>query len=336
MASDHGLSALHTSLLLELLVYVAMTAQNWTVLQGLVARGSPGKPPPPRHEATGQAGADPDAACRSLHETLAFIRLGGGSDSWIVVAQMLRSGWLVPSFSYARCVYTISSETDATSLFDALVHTGYFPAMPDSSRPNVRLRVWLTDCITSKAPVSLLRHIAAAIPLATSVEQPSKLLHAAVSADSARNRSGAAGTRELLAFLLDEQKLDINATVERSEQRLAAGTARFQETALHAAVYADNIPALQYLLERGARITRDGEGKTPFARAVLLERYAVVRFFADYFEERERSFGYVDEESRKPDDLTGASVGWRSNLSLLWLAAPAPATEDDHGDWVPV
>lgn len=338
MASKYGLSAFRSLLLLELLVYVANTMQNWPVLEGLVEQGPPGKPPP-REPTMQQAGADPDAACRNLHETLALIRRGGGHKSWFVVAKMLRSGWLASSSSYARCVYTIApedgGEQEATALFDALVATGFLPAMPDSPRPKVELLLWLTGCITSKAPVSLLRHIAAAVPFAASAERPSELLHAAVSDDAARSR-GAAGTRGLLAFLIDEQGMDPDGTAQRTELRLAAGTARYQETALHAAVYSGNLAALQYLLERGAKIVRDGEGKTPFERAVLLDRYRVVRFFADYFQEKKLGFLYVYEEPREPEDLTGRHVDWRANLSLLASAAPPLASEDDYGDWVSV
>lgn len=77
--------------------------------------------------------------------------------------------------------------------------------------------------------------------------------------------------------LLLEQGLDIDTNKGHSQE---------VRTALHAAIQADRVPNIRCLLDHGARMLRDGEGRTPLELAVHLERAAAAEVLRAYLEQK--------------------------------------------------
>jgi hypothetical protein len=306
MLRRNGISALRGGLLLELLGYVAEYSKNWPLLAALVDSGPPYQGPARPKGRARDRRSENEIISENFHRALYWIRRSSSHPSWVVATKMLRNRWLEPQNLHAEWIWSIFSdpaliancdpagEPEATALFDALDglgpkgKKGIQQLWEDKEGSTVS---WLERGFRCTAPISLLRHIAASIPFG-SLKLADRLMHTAVLEEPLEAR-GEAGLLELLTVLVDEQHLDIDATAKCWHYEF--GRERPSHSTLHAASKANNVVALHFLVDRGAKITIDEDGKTPAQRAEELAPEAA-RFWSDYLKERNLGLDFVNDD----------------------------------------
>jgi hypothetical protein len=308
MLEHDGVSALQGGLLLEMLVYVALKARNASLAEGLID-SPPYQGPSPPLPGMPDGRTEDEAALWRFHEVLEWIRRSSCEHpSWMVTAKLIRTGWIKIDPWNADWVWTMfetpaslgdgktPGEPEAKAIFDALeASEGFVEVMKSSpgGLPDVALLLWFSRGLRCTAPISLLRHIATVVPFA-SLKLANRLMHEAALAGPLKHR-GEAGLRELLEFLVDEQGLDIDAAAECMHYTFDDDRTRPRHSALHAATQGNNVVALRFLLDRGAKITRDGEGRTPAKRTADLGPRAAdaASFWSKYLRQRHLTARYV-------------------------------------------
>ncbi|KAH8886456.1 hypothetical protein GQ53DRAFT_809724 [Thozetella sp. PMI_491] len=282
MESETGLSAIGNSFLLEVLVTVAISTQNYELAKGLVVKG---RSPP-----------------RELTSHAWLLREEGFSLPLELVTLFLDHHWLHPKRTHAFRAMRHDDSTAAIALLDTLVAREFLPAFDEKHGfPSDPREFWESG--VRRGSVETLRHAITIIPVQTAVTSVWDKHNIARAAFGRPNAS------DLLQFLVDQQVLDVNDETHtfygmpepRPIGLLDPARNAFvshPETALHVAVQLNRPENVQWLLEHGAKINYDGAGKTPFERAVLCNLYRVVAFFARYFEEKGLPFEYVDDSAR--------------------------------------
>lgn len=267
-------SALQTALLREVLATIALASGNFPLVTSLVTSG----PPPPREQTCHVWGF------RECVWPVPFT----------VVTALVRHRWLRPHPTHARdVVSTISGHPGveaAIERFDALRAVGYLPSFeggPDPTQAERERSIFFLYAV-QYGPLPVLRHVVQTMPVLEFGSPHAQKLVLSVADKPER--------AEVLRWLVDEQGLDVDATgwfTEFGEHD--ENTTCYQQTALHAAVMSGNDENVRVLLDRGAKVRRDGAGRTPLARAVKYEKVLVVQFLEQWLAERGRPMDWVDD-----------------------------------------
>ncbi|KAI1381143.1 hypothetical protein F4677DRAFT_402288 [Hypoxylon crocopeplum] len=264
--SNVHISMLSDRLMLEPLLCIAIAIKNFALVKALATRGAP----PPENET------------RFLWNWRGDVARGYGISDPSATTALLRHRWLKVEDAYADQYSEIPDEAMAIDRINALFEVGY-GFIPTASDHVQAKYYWFLRRGIAKAPVPVLRHLVSRVPIPRGVPLFGSLVPAAAS----RIKDGP-GTIELLL----DQGLKVDARQESWD-----GPRR---TALHTAVQASSVPNVKCLLQHGAKMLRDADGKTPLGLAEQLHREEVVRVLRDHLQDKGLSFDHADQEPIVP------------------------------------